>query len=718
MKVLNIKLVLIYFSLLLGACMLMLTSCSDEAIDNPNSPYYPEFDENMVCLPIGMSYELSNQTLSGSTRDDVFEYSEDNAIDENTINSTENYAIFFDDNKNVKYVKPLFLADQLNNSVTSPSPNSERTLYAYAMVPKEEETVNYPAYMLVILNGSPVYDYVCNTIYNDRENDIVRNDCSLDEIMALTWWAPQYDMHNKIGINNNNHYTMTNSSYINEAQELVNIVPIDKTKTYLSFSDYFSSTDHAPAAEVYLERMVAKFYEPTFETDVIGSDKVFRPNEKALPLVVYSWNDEIPTSEQKTWRIHLLGWTINGEETANYLFKNIPDQISDLDGWDNWNRYSLKRSFWSIDPHYSSNKNSDGVYDFYPWQYRKAADKEETISIQTAENLNMIPALRYNTFDEVSWPPVRYIQENTYDPFGNWYINQNEVTNNGNVTKVTNETYLDGRETVLAGPHLLLTAELFFEEEGGNYIGQYSTVDHIYSDRLRRYYLNEADWFKMFVYEFNRALSTQEHMTFSVYDWDGNSSEKVNHTYTTHPTGECRLYYDGMPLTNERIDSIVDTGTRLSIEANVRNGDGRLIPWIDSKNENGERVTLRVRTAKQKELNYDSDNNNDNGSWDDNQYMSLFYEWFGPVDHYYKGYMYYAGEIKHYVPTNPTARTYYGTVRNHAYKFHVQNINSLGIPIDNTQQLIVPGKYAYSDQIGVYLHVLDWHSQDTSVELQ
>ena len=99
-------------------------------------------------------------------------------------------------------------------------------------------------------------------------------------------------------------------------------------------------------------------------------------------------------------------------------------------------------------------------------------------------------------------------------------------------------------------------------------------------------------------------------------------------------------------------------------------------------------------------------------------YKSFFYDWFGPIDHYKEGKMYYAGEIKHQNVDKEKGNSYFGIVRNHWYKFNIQSISSLGIPVDDPSQLIIPGKYNYRDQLLVYLDIIDWHHVNADVELE
>lgn len=619
-----------------------------------------------IILPLSLSFGMA-ATRGG---DDLVNGSDvEHAIDFDV--DKECYAILFGADNRVTEIRPLLLTEQLG----------------YGSVPEEEGSVSeyrvssivyvhkdrLPAKMLVVLNGGNIYEKIRKRV-EELLNQHTDDDTA--ELMQVTWPFSE----GPIGINAKGHYTMTNSAWYDENGNLMTVVPVEQGRFYTTISEYLA--DPKPSATVYVERMVAKFSAPALSTEVIGSDRIFRPSQTALPLVVYSWNGADLLSDQKNWRIHLLGWTINGIDRENYIFKNIPTSRTALDGWffGDWNDSAHKRSYWSIDPHYNSTE------DFYPWQYRKAADRTDIISVQAAAGDKIEPVLHYYSFADVGWSDGMVTSENTFDPTVGWN--------------------LDNRDAVLAGSHFLVTAELLLEQEEGEYIGRFDKVGNIYSDRIRRYYLSEADWFKMFVHEFNRALSTQEHMSFVAYNWE-DGGVKTSRSCTTDPTGECRLYYNDELLTYEVIDRLVAGDKPLSVSAYVREGDGRVIPWIEG---------LSVKSPSGAPLAVKDDEENPL-SWDDNMYKSLFYEWFGPVDHYFGGKMYYAGPIKHHGPGDGSATDYYGTVRNHWYKFTIASVNALGIPVDDIFQPIIPGNYDYNDQMSVYLEILGWHLKDTYIEL-
>lgn len=721
---------------------LLFQSCTDMDVPNNKSKYNPADDPNMVCLPLSINY-----TGETSSRADgiVDGNDKEHKIDFDTNN--ECYAVFFGESNKVKYISQLYKNEQLGSGNKEPDSYSEYSIPVLAYIPSEfvtplsnNERVFKPNLLkvLVVLNGGKIYQKIYNEVYDSNGN---LKDKGIDDILKLTWNNPadytpgsnfngdHPDGDGLIGFNANGLFTMTSSAYFNEKNDLATAAEITgyAFQTLKDYLEYKENGKNKPTATIYVERMVSKFTAPTFKTEVIGSDRVFRPGLNAMNVVVQTWNGDLLVPERKDWRIHLLGWTINGTESSSYIFKNI-ETYSSFKYADELNDNNHHRSYWSIDPHY--NQDSD----FYPWQYRKAADRSDVISVQAGlsqpDNDLKYPVLRYNSFEDVtnqwSWDDAIYIHENTFD----------SQTFTPNV-----EAVLDARSTVLAGPHLLITGELYLEDPDGNDYSSsgvnFTKVDHIYSDRVRRYYMTEADWFKMFIKDINNTLKTQEKMSFHVFNWNEATGEKYdkvcsaitpyspkifikqvkgNKKYSDDKALDVEINetpgYTYTEVTFSIVEQMYSGEGSLSTQCNVRNGDGRLIPWHDD-------LVILVYDEEQKiyrELEYEISDDPEPG-WHDNKYKSFFYEWFGPIDHYNKGRMYYAGEIRHKHFNNSQIMDYYGNVRNHIYKFHVESISSIGIPVDDSSQIIIPGKYNYRDQLIVYLDIIDWHPKNSEVEL-
>lgn len=733
----------------------VLSACSDDfGQERGGQGEIPtEVPENCLAVPlfINTGEEISSRAVS----DEDFSYGtdEDHKID--FENDHECFAIFFNSNDRFMSLKRLYSYETLGVGSMPSSKKDENGVPVEYMVPVVAYVPfdSLPSKVLVVLNGGRIYDKLVNEFFHDvrdSEGKVTKqpdNTKSADDFLGFKWES-SYSSDGVIGINNEGHFTMTNSAYYNAAgTQLMTVTTLNRDMFQTALTS--NLTPEKSAAIIYVERMVAKYSTPSFSSEVIGSDRFFRPSQNALSMILYSWNaDNELVSEHKNWRIHVLGWTVNNRETSNYLFKNIRvAKEQGLKDWgiSEWNDYGRRRSYWSVDPHYNNRE------DYYPWQYRKAVDNIG-ISYEWGMNEKKTFPTRHINFEYLSrnWSELPLtISENTYDP---------------TLYPAYDNNSYDGRAQVIVGPHLLVGAEIYLEfpnmaESENSYIGRFRKVQNLYSDRLRRFYLREVDWFKMFIRDFNNALETQEKMKFTFYEWGKDANKTpVQKTYQVIPTGSCRLYYvpqtynkttqkyedkvfeesdpeyefAGKELTADLLDRMIKAGIipleheaagvtddipwepeyRLSVDATLKNGDGRRIPWIDgivirSSEKDGEGKNIRLPVY---EYRADEDYTGQTPlEWNDDMRKSLFCDWFGPVDHYFRGYMYYSSPILHHRP-NGSNVNYYGSVRNHWYKFTVTSINALGVPVDNISQPIIPESYNYQGMISVYLDILDWHS--------
>ena len=104
---------------------------------------------------------------------------------------------------------------------------------------------------------------------------------------------------------------------------------------------------------------------------------------------------------------------------------------------------------------------------------------------------------------------------------------------------------------------------------------------------------------------------------------------------------------------------------------------------------------------------------------DDNDIKSLLYEWIGAVDHFSDGKMYYAvpimhNAVKHKDDANQKTLGDYGVVRNHFYTFELNNVNGIGIPVDDPDEPIVPDHSNINDVINMKIYMLPWHVVNTT----
>lgn len=781
--------------------------------------------ENSLLIPL--SIDISDTGKSRADSDsDVSGLTDDNGLHNGTSmehyiefsGDKECFAIFFL-NDEFYALTPLYQNTSLGVGTIPDDGIGEYNVFAYAYIKnpdgwdfraqeEEESDEDYqskkaqwenmnnpegrrillPDQVLVVLNGGRIHDYIIKkynidptTGYQSQESKDKGEKFKTQDFLDFKW---DYNMAQEvsgfegrmqvIGANKRGYYTMTNSAYYGPDDEndkedenkykLQTVTKLDRSKIVPALASNLKKENSA--ATVYVERMVAKFSAPKFLTEVIGSDKIFIPSQSARPVTIYSYNktNNIWTSEDTKWRVHVLGWTINGREKSNYLFKhikqawgedengNIKHNSNLLTNWNSkfWNDPDHKRSYWSIDPHYECNPDNenkdketeDGTFHFYPWQFRGAMDKNHISwlhqSSDNEEETNIV--LRYLTFDEVAkWDDEAItISENTFNPYykGDFYVG-------------SKSPYLDGRATMLMGPHLLVTAELYLAaaESDNDYVSAFNRVQNLFGDRYFRYYRTEYDLIRMFIKDVDDAVRTQEQMTFTLYDWNNSTSgDNTPPTYEVDSKDNCALLIScnldpstfddkkqdgytyserdvyeyiqslkdekGNPKYHEkRLFEVIDDlwedlskmGYHMYIEAHIKDGDARVIPWIPGIVFRNVKNTSEILPVRNKTTQQSFD------EWDNNMRKSLILKWFGPVDHYYRGYMYYAHDIPHHIIDKDTGEGYYGAVRNHWYTFTVTSINALGTPVGNTGQRIIPGRYKYEDQMSVYVSPAGWH---------
>lgn len=638
-----------------------------------------------------------------------------------------NFAFFFKEDNQLIAISNIYLDSHRHNTdgdeqVKDENGNLKDNIEARYAAKMELDSENLPNSCLLLLNALHLEDKLKDITdkMSDENNPAT---FTLTDILALVDEVGKNENPFSIGRDgeDNKYFTMSNAVYVKD-KKLQTAVPIPD-----GFIQQTPVPDPKKALTVYVERMVAKF---TFELPVISGEKtrVFHPD--GGPLMLFDQINNIGTTNYKAvkWQIELRGWGINALETSNYVFKKI-DATGDSSypgGTSFWQDTQNYRTYWSIDPHYAVMDASTGQPS-YPWQYRDMLDRtysgENKISDyvnfhyyaekhESDQDQNVLRNFSYDDFERISnndFSRVIYVPENTYD----YSSDENGFTK-----------ALDDRPHKLAGTHLIVCAELqtdFSEIPGWD--GGFKPND-LYRDRYGIYYKSQTDCFKSLVHAFNRLLSSQSSMNFTYYNWDGTGDNSLNgKIFTIRPTLENKedtyaLTYDGEIVTKDSDFLAYD----LAI-ATIRNGDGRRLPW-PVKHVNGERkdITLGIKSPLGRTLSTIYEQRKAEGdpwvptkdiSFDQNVVKSLLFEWFGPIDHFNSGKMYYSKPVE-----NPSGTTnFYGVVRNSWYCYKLSDVANLGTSVDDPTQPIVPLVIETNDQINVRIKILDWHTEDTNVTL-
>lgn len=602
--------------------------------------------------------------------------------------------------------------------------------YKGAVYPLErEDTIKWPTYCLLVMNSN---EQITQKLDNLKKNE----NSEMKDALSIIFDTNQDDPRN-IGFSDASHsyFTMTNSVYKNRQDSLINAAKIDPTKITPNPND----TNNIMT--IHVERMVAKCSLKLPQKE--EKDNVIFPldldDARATPLVFFKGINDSTASlsfvEVRNWRVKVTGWGINALETESHLFKQIGFGLLH-------NEPEFFRTNWSNDPHYATDWSGTPLV--YPWQYRRSIDDPERRYYEDRDNNNLLRNYSYETLElgDSVFDKIIYVPENTYD--------YNTVKQAGH----------DSREELLAGTHLLIGAKLQISTEISDKDPEGWREYDLYRDRNGLYYYNVKDCFVSLVHSFNHLLTSQNVMKFTLYDWkDGG---KIGHTdgYKTINPDSLVAKTEGTymlclkkqdPAEYDILDDtklaeiLLMTDSAFTAQygilkldvATLRSGDGRCLPWIINSIKDETLVIRKIKEVDGEKI-IDSEPNahkipvhkmgkNKSGAtiatgdplWEElneNHIKSLLYEWLGAIDHFNNGKMYYAHGINN--PSSEWDKTErYGVVRNNWYQFNIKDIKSIGIPIDNPTQPIVPEKISNKDQINVTVKIIGWHEVTTEVDL-
>lgn len=683
-----------------------------------------KFDENM------------SFTRAAVTNTDTLEYGDHN---EHMIGKEGNYIILFKRNNLFDVCDLMAMTGHEHNTEdgrpTSGGNGSNddnivdeniEAIYTYYSKFNAEDKEDFPTSCLVVLNASKKISEKLKKFKEDKEKNVSFN---VDDMLSIVWDETKVTEDPKdIGFSDNTHkyFTLTNSIYFDAKGEL-------QTTKAIPAEFVGKTLAEAKALTIYVERMVSKF---SFELpNKPGSEvktNIFRPSEDADLLFFEGFDETGIIHTAKKWRVEVTGWSVNALEPASYLFKNInKGQTTGIPSWNNAANY---RAHWDEDPHYDYQMKEQKANPWtYPWQYRKVID-EANIRYYMEEdhptaNNNLLrnysfDALKLNRlekdkeidFDKVFNDKIIYTPENTYD---------------ADVVAGKDGRTHDLRGELLAGTHLLVGAELQIKKTIDDNNDDFETLDHIYRDYFGTYYKSTPECFGALMTAFNQSLISKELMDYTLYNWN-NYVTPNSESFIAKSEGEYRLYLDGQPLTDDYLEKIMEM-TEEQFEhtfgtlapATLRRGDGKCLPWLDGsitnsnsrlqilKQEGNRLVPLAIcqRLKSKNGLVYAGEKLRDA---DVNDIKSLLYEWIGAVDHFNHGKMYYSHGI--YNPTlQKTDSKYYGVVRNNWYRFKLNDIGNMGIPVDDPTEPIVPDRVDNEDKLNVTIKIIDWHQVDTTI---
>ena len=591
---------------------------------------------------------------------------------EGKIGRNGNFIILFDKDSIFSKTVLLELSEANNND------SYLESRYECTLDPDDYDSNPYeklPRYCLFVINGVDLF----GDFYNCEGKTV-------KEVERYVLTAAS----NNFGINSEGLFVMTNSGYFNADGKDMHVVELKRDMIFDS-SDPARVTlfpegekmYQAPELTVYVERVSAK-HTISFEDKQFDEQQqafIYKP-EKAQPLIFFAgYNDNgAPKYKEVEWQIALTGWNVNGLGKRSHLFKQVDRGPEGFPTF-KWNDPGRFRTYWSIDPDYVGP---------YAIQYRKSQDYKTDDYYQKMESDGRNSLLNYSfnqlELDACKFGQSLYTPENTYD-------------------YKALSTNLADRTDLLAGTHVVLGGRLQTKLNGsfGN--------NDIYRDRDGFYFESELDCFDAKMFDFNNLLVSQDKMKFTYYNWSGQKLTAVNPgvegtAYYAYTDGAFTINYNGQPLTTSNIKQIFGNSPSIMIEATVKNGDGRRLPWpatgvltitgpstVYIYNEAG----ARLRVADQDDI------------------RSLLFEWLGAIDHFNDGRVYYAAPAR-ISPKEAIIDNKYvdlcGVVRNNWYQFNLVNISGIGTPVDNPDQPIIPDPINNNDQINFTVNIKDWHVID------
>lgn len=378
------------------------------------------------------------------------------------------------------------------------------------------------------------------------------------------------------------------------------------------------------------------------------------------------------------WRVNIVGWSVNGTEQKEYLFKNLtPNTNYTEKDW--FNSSSNVRNFWSEDPNYDTKKG------YYPDQYRPSDDPSVIVKNGTNKDPNQKTTLKYFSFNELSKRNLRnYTPENTF------------------TAGLLGDDPISSKSHLRVGSHIIVTAQLIIpdEEDGENNfehrgIASSTTVN------------NQG----LLV---NGSYGVKSKFLMNDIYWD----ELAYKDYVVEYLGYWMLTAENQKIFGKNDGYFYEnqSGVKASgasfdvVEVNLKGTDNMV--WLMPN----KKLYIYIPEGDNKGYH----------ELDPEKYEKLFFE----HQNYFaqrlnEGRMYYAEPTYHDMTTggyyhNKTehiATGDFGTVRNNWYSYTIDYISAPGIPVSDPTQPIIPNNDPTVSGMGVSMKLIDWHREIINVDV-
>lgn len=495
------------------------------------------------------------------------------------------------------------------------------------------------------------------------------------------------------------------------------------SKVEVGFTGFDSADDAASAAATanvsYITEATPYGFVYTFTDDNETNSKWF---EEEQPL---------------TLKALITNWTVNAVEYQTKLFKNVDESWISTDVFEGWNDPAHHRSYWGIDNNYYWEKTK------YPTQYRSVYDGSTSArpyqdaigwgygNSTVEKNGNDIYssdyqwALDYKPYNKILRKRAyKYCLENTFS------YDENSVT-----TAAQTGSY----RNMIMGSHVLIQARLLSEAEYKNLNSDGSSkLDDEIGDKYYysgRYY-DEATYINRQVKMLQQLVGEQpstkvRNVQMWKEDADGATPDFTieateGNLYVEKDGKYLRVTLNDTPKENEEI-SFKDVFT--IAPAYVAKGDGKVTialkktygpTWDGEYGYDSPKVNLYYYTSDQMDEDViKPDQVGKPTQMTRNQFVSIIYQVPQIADCFKNGRMYYAVPIQHKLASGEGGNYNfkydglkigdYGMVRNHWYKFVINQIMKPGIPVHDENQPIIPNYDDEDRYIGLEVIVLPWH---------
>ncbi|MCH5169451.1 MAG: Mfa1 fimbrilin C-terminal domain-containing protein [Prevotellaceae bacterium] len=703
-------------------CMgVVLASCSaddvvdytdDKVSDNETVSYY---------MAIKL-YDAADNTSFGTRASfdsdfdgDIFNkgLNEEKAIYANYENGMPNFIMLFDENDE-KVGDLLHLKPFLPEDTENPEQESDNSSYSLFVATLNENDVLRKdiSKVLVVLNASPSvrvklnaakdYDAAVKTIKMSDEDVIARSSyADATKFLYLNADGKQYfTMSSSMVVKGGSVDAATDRSTLKEhlhktkaeALEDPFAMYVERTQSKYtvlfkkkSDSDnlyYFDSSENTKSSGN------SKYVPVGFLEYESGKDFPLEGNLEELRYVDSYVRSESVSDRKNvsvitgSWKVNITGWSVNGLEKNEYLFKKIEPTTTYFTNW----QTLPYRNYWAESYHYS-----DGTY---PDQYRKVftlengslTNLENLESLEQLQDQNQDPTLNYFPFSTLNQKePHQYSPENTFST--------DVFRKNGNTENATEEELteaFDSKAFLRVGTHLIVTAQLLIKGFDDAYaVTSYNSETGLVTGVADKLCMDGIYWSKKAYMEY-----VAEYLAYWMLTDDNQGIFGSNDgNFYVGSGGSYRLA----------------KGTDFDLKpAQIKGGDG----WVYLSPDDG--VTLYTKTT-------DKEGKDNYSPIDPDKYETLAYEHQELMaGHFKDGCMYYAVPVEHNnagLPKTTIATGDYGAVRNHWYAFTVNQIFSVGTPVDDPDQPIVPNLEPKNPGLGVEVKILNWHQVSTDVDI-